>query len=365
MDGYGQCRNCGATDYNVDAERGECTCADCGCVNTDAILLVASARYKELYDCSGNRQFQAPLVEVVRGGFYGETVADVHAQQREQKKSAPYQRVTYWSERISQWRGLEPSIPSDDFRDIQRLYEWGTNQWGSNPAAKWQPKHCLSKEDTRELLWEIDRQRRARGAKPFFVKKYLEKFLTIRLALCGRGSLGLHINDLLVLRLRELFKQLQVPFAQLAARTRRRHSFISYNFVFRRLFDLLRCSHLGADFPPLKSKKKREDITSIWVGLIEYLQWPYLNSDAALFGASHAVCLGSLNRRSAPRPAAHPKHRPDRLREPHPNSASASHSWGESDAILSDFCAALRGFAGDGHSGASDGNSFGLGLEFV
>lgn len=136
--------------------------------------MVASARYKELYDCSGNRAWRAPLVEAVRAGTYSETVADVHAQQREQATSAPYKRGTYFAERISQWRGLEPSIPEDDFKEIERLYYRYVDRWGLHPENKrWELGHCLSKEDTRQLLWEIDRERQRRSVKPYFVKKYL------------------------------------------------------------------------------------------------------------------------------------------------------------------------------------------------
>jgi len=174
MDGYGACRNCTGTDYLVDTERGECTCASCGCVNADAVLMVASARYKELYDCNGNRQFQAPLVETLRGGVYSETASDYLAQQVAQTTSAPYQRATYFAERISQWRGLEPSIDTSDFADIRKLYHRYTNKWGLYPEQqRWEPDYCLSKEDTRQLLWEIDRQRVKDGMKPYFVKKYL------------------------------------------------------------------------------------------------------------------------------------------------------------------------------------------------
>jgi len=368
MDGYGTCRNCGAADYLVDAERGECTCADCGCVNGDAVLMVASARYKELYDCSGNRQFQAPMVETVRAGIYSETPADVMAANAKQNTSAPYQRATYFAERISQWRGLEPCIPYADYKQIEQLYNRYIDRWGLYPEQqRWQRGHCLSKEDTRQLLWEIDRERQRQQFKPYFVKKYLEKFLTIRLALCGRGSLGLHINEVLVLSLKELFKRLQVPFAHLAEGTGRRHSFISYNFVFRRLFDLLGCSHLGADFPPLKSKKKREDIVSIWLGLISYLQWPYLNSDAQLYGAAHAVDIVSLYGRPTPHPRkrakTNPEHSGDRLRQPCDDGASQQHSRGESDPWLLELCASLRGAAHCGGGGLSDGDHLWVGNE--
>lgn len=173
MDDYGNCRNCGAADYFVDAERGECSCSECGAVYDDARLMVASARYKELYDGCGNRQFRAPLVEAVRTGVYCENAALAKAELRNQKHSAPYQRATYFAERISQWRGEEPSIPTYDFQEIQRLYDRHTDRWELLGHRRWQRDYCLSKEDMRQLLWEIDNERRERGLKPYFVKKYL------------------------------------------------------------------------------------------------------------------------------------------------------------------------------------------------
>jgi len=152
----------------------------CGCVNPDGVVMVASARYKELYDCGGNRQFSAPLVETTRAGVYSETVDDVHAQQRQQAHSAPYKRGTYFAERASQWCGEEPTIPTDDFKEIEKLYHRYTDRWGLWPQHKrWERDYCLSKEDTRQLLWEIDRDRQRRSLKPYFVKKYLVRLLFI------------------------------------------------------------------------------------------------------------------------------------------------------------------------------------------
>ena len=198
-----------------------------------------------------------------------------------------------------------------------------------------------------------------------------EKFLTLRLQLCGRGSLGLHVNDYLVLRLKELFKQLQVPFAQRAERTGRRHSFISYNFVFRRLFDLLGCSHLGADFPPLKSRKKREDIVSIWLDLIAYLGWPYLNSDAQLYGAAHFVDIFDNHRGATHAPSRKRARKEDpvdsdhRLRQSCSDSESEHDQGGTCDAGLLELCASLRSAASDWVGGSGDGDHQWLGYELL
>ena len=94
---------------------------------------------------------------------------------------------------------------------------------------------------------------------------------------------------------KSLFDQLQGPFDELVRKGENlRYSFLNYNFVFRRIFDLLACSHYGADFPPLKSKKKRNDICYLWLKIITHLRLPYLNSDAELFGDEYETDIGSL-----------------------------------------------------------------------
>lgn len=124
-----------------------------------------------------------------------------------------------------------------------------------------------------------------------------EKFLTIRHFLCGKRSEGQRATELLVVHLKSMFAALQVPFANCCVAAGKRYSFISYNFVFRRLFDLLGVSHFGIDFPPLKSRRKREDILCIWSKMISYLKWPYLNSDGDLFGDEYSSSLTHLLRK--------------------------------------------------------------------
>ena len=85
-----------------------------------------------------------------------------------------------------------------------------------------------------------------------------EKFLTLRRYLSGVRSLGEDASEELVEFLKTRFEELQIPFELLVRSAGTRYSFIHYNFLFRRLFDLYGCSHFGVDFPPLKSKRKRE-----------------------------------------------------------------------------------------------------------
>jgi hypothetical protein len=63
------------------------------------------------------------------------------------------------------------------------------------------------------------------------------------------------------------------------------------------LFDLRGVSHFNVDFPPLKSKKKREDIIILWLKMISYLKWPYMNSDGRVFGPAFKSDIRQLTAR--------------------------------------------------------------------
>ena len=142
-----------------------------------------------------------------------------------------------------------------------------------------------------------------------------EKFLTIRWLLTGERSSGVNVSENFVARLKQLFSRLQDPFTQIVKPCRARYSFLNYNFVFRRLFDLLGAPHLGRNFPPLKSRRKREDIIQLWLCICIALKWPYVNSDEKLFGAEHACRIstilsrrGHLSEQLRARIAAYPTH---------------------------------------------------------
>ncbi len=81
-----------------------------------------------------------------------------------------------------------------------------------------------------------------------------EKFLSIRRILSGIRSLGHYASEELVEFLRDRFKDLQIPFEFLVRQDGVRYSFLNYNFLFRRFFDLYGVSHYGVEFvsdPPL------------------------------------------------------------------------------------------------------------------
>ena len=185
MDDCG-CENCGSTTLVVDYERGSYCCEECGCVARDPIQ-VAVGSYKTSHDIFGVRVAGAPRDEPVLAGARVTTVAAERMANERRKCSPPYRRETYWAERISQCRMLEPAIDEGDLRLILAQYDEFTNKYLTNPNAVWADaewkrndrgalvcNRIIDKEDCRQLLWAIDERRaRVEGAKPVFVKKYL------------------------------------------------------------------------------------------------------------------------------------------------------------------------------------------------
>lgn len=274
---YVPCNNCGGSDRFSDNKGGYILCA-CGAV-IDTIR-IAAPRYKEVFDRNGSIRHNAPKAEAFD---YGSFVLDVCPPRIRKSNSAPYKRLTYWGERLSQWRMREPQIPDNHWNHI--LDTWERVSKGEFDF------NAVDKEFIREILRLVDEELQTT---PRFKKKYLEKWLTIRFVLTGKRSYGWNAPQWLCDYMTEMFMQLQIPFDRLVKVTGLRYSFPSLNFCFRRFFDLWGCSHMGKDFPPLKNKQKRLDVILLWLKLIKYLGWPYINNDNKLFGEEFAVDVIAL-----------------------------------------------------------------------
>ena len=156
-------------------------------------------------------------------------------------------------------------------------------------------------------MWEAYKWRRVQFLNPFVQQFFVwfvpanalmqEKFLTIRRVLCGINSLGSTINDDFVDVLKDMFAALQIPFESIVRQEGVRYSFLNYNFLFRRFFDLCNRSHYGKDFAPLKSKKKREETILLYLRLLEVVRWPYINTDGTLFGTEYHTDVAQLTKR--------------------------------------------------------------------
>jgi hypothetical protein len=154
--------------------------------------MVSAPTYKGTHDDYGNLLYEAPCYEPIPAGAFVTDFATERALAAKTRvNSPPYKRETYWSERISQWRQLEPTIVTADFNAIQSMWEELTGRFHDpdhpNDAfppplfvgAVWRRRgigylcdFMLDKEDCRKLLWAIDAKFIAepfRG-KPYFVK---------------------------------------------------------------------------------------------------------------------------------------------------------------------------------------------------
>lgn len=192
-----------------------------------------------------------------------------------------------------------------------------------------------------------------------------EKFLSLRYDLCGIRSYGQDATNDIVEEARTFFRQLQLPFTIVTAFSAERTSFPNYNFAIRRIWDLIGFPEFGHDFPPLKSKKKRQEIIGLWLPLITYLQWPYINSDGALFGPDHETRLAELQRRRrAPKRAA-PTETPDpepdnhKLRRTDDDSSNGPRDWGTIDSLMCWISGARDDPGNCGNSGTDNGNCSG------
>lgn len=157
---HGGCSNCGHAIWIVDGTSGDYVCRNCGAVQQGgAILLnVRSAKDRE------------------RDYSQGRLVRDEHVQgfgdpgPSKRSRSAPYKRITYFSERISQWAQREPPIPEAHWRFIEdAFYQWCEAR--GEPAAQYKlPTRAqlrrtmvqlpgtklLDKEEVRSILQLVD-----------------------------------------------------------------------------------------------------------------------------------------------------------------------------------------------------------------
>ena len=157
---HGGCSNCGHAIWIVDHTSGDYVCRSCGAVQQGGtcMLNVRSAKDRE------------------RDYSQGRLVRDEHVQgigdpgPSKRSRSAPYKRITYFSERISQWAQCEPPIPEAHWRFIeQAFYQWCEAR--GEPAALYKlptqaqlrrtmvqlrGTRLLDKEEVRSILQLVD-----------------------------------------------------------------------------------------------------------------------------------------------------------------------------------------------------------------
>lgn len=257
------CRSCRSVDFVEDFARGDSICGNCGCCAES--LFIDDRKLLAFGDEHIPAQAFVPD-RPTKSHISRETFAAVH-----RAKNLPYKRATYFAERISQWIGTEPVIPNHDLKPIW-LRRW--------PKGS---KRTCTKQEIRAILADIDTELVSSGQRPRFIRKYLEKWLSIREYLTGDFSTGRYCSPDLAATLKYMFNLIQQPFDTYVREQVGRHNFLNYNFIIRRLLDLNMCSWMAKDFPPLKTTTKQERLIEMWQVVCTKLNWPYINSDGVNF----------------------------------------------------------------------------------
>lgn len=227
---------------------------------------------------------------------------------RLRERYKPCSRLGYLRERLAQWSRTEPRIPPADWEVIcNEFVEWARERGYLDnhvPTRKELRKRgrvpgtlLLSKDEVREILLRCDRHASDPqpqpgdynyGVEPHdpdfirfgrFRERYLEKWLTIRWRLSGVGTAADDVPATVLDEVIELFQKCMPAFRAVVYERGVRTSFIGYNFVLCRLFDLLGFSHCNEDFPTLKTPKRQRVLQEFWKKICAFNLWPYINSD--------------------------------------------------------------------------------------
>lgn len=261
-DGCSTCSYCNGSDIREDFAAGHWVCYGCGVV-TDGVFCDAPS-YRELGHVARAPRFRRQ----------GTTVVVV-------PKSMPYKRITYFNEKLSQWSLDAPPICEDDEK---RIFDWWTEhgeplkftveQW-------WDP--IYSKSIIRAMLAAIDQELVDEGKRPRFVRKYFEKWLTLRKDIANVPSHAKYVDDSDRAKLKAMFKRAERIFEERFKDRAGRHSFLNYNFITRRLLELIDVPYAAADWPPLKTHSKQQFLVVWWKEICSAAGWPYINNDCTLF----------------------------------------------------------------------------------
>jgi len=77
-------------------------------------------------------------------------------------------------------------------------------------------------------------------------------------------------------KFRQMFKEIQEPFAMFCPKDRK--NFLSYSYVIHKFCELLELDELIPFFPLLKSRQKLKEHDALWKKMCNYLKWEYIDS---------------------------------------------------------------------------------------
>jgi hypothetical protein len=164
-----------------------------------------------------------------------------------------YKRINHFSEWLNQIQGKETTdIPEEVFNKImlelnkQRIYNLAT----------------VTPLKIREIL------------KKHRINKYYEHIPYILNKITGIPNP--HLNPELEDKLKNMFKEIQVPFLKYSPNNRK--NFLSYSYVLHKFIQILDEPEFLKYFPLLKSRDKLHQQEQIWKRICEDLKWKFIRS---------------------------------------------------------------------------------------
>lgn len=172
-------------------------------------------------------------------------------------------RRNYFNERMSQWQMQEPAIPMDDMDAMVRTYNGGLGPYEPADGVLYYDDLALCKGTVRQIIIDA-------GLAP---KKYLEKWLTIRVKL-GAEPHPIPSSELIA-TMRRLFWVLEARWRQNRDTHVGRKSLPNYSYIFRQLLlyisvDEYETHYLWHPVSPGAERKLGQD----WLLICRLCDWP-------------------------------------------------------------------------------------------
>tara|TARA_B100000900_G_C20578260_1_gene716276 strand:+ start:46 stop:1128 length:1083 start_codon:yes stop_codon:yes gene_type:complete len=164
-----------------------------------------------------------------------------------------YKRINHFNEWIAQFQGKETTdIPDYIYQNV--LYEIKKNI-NMNISD-------ITNRQVRDILKKLK------------YNKYYEHIPNIINMITGKKApiINRQYEELL----RNMFKEIQVPFMKHCPENRK--NFLSYSYVLHKFCELLELDHLLEYFPLLKSREKLQQQDVIWKKICQELEWQYIPS---------------------------------------------------------------------------------------
>lgn len=261
------CNSCNRSNIAANFERGDFVCMDCGlCAAQLTILPIMHTDDRGAARACKEMVLANPLENSPVGG------------------SSRYDPKEYFRTRINLWAQIAPVIPSDDWDEIEfRFRDFCRNRFkGRIPSH--QELQCgngrqlsetvvLARKEVLSILTACDDRLANEGQEKRFVRLYLSGWLVIRYRFSGVRSTYFSCSPFELEQLEQLFAQV------LKYKLHEPKFNLNFNFIFRRLFDLIGRPDCCDDFPRQKTVWREKKNIDFWIRNCTFNKWPYINSD--------------------------------------------------------------------------------------